>query len=548
MPEYLYPGVYVEEIDTGNQPIEGVSTSIAGFLGIAERGPLQPTLVTSYTDFVRTFGGYVQIGGADYYLAYGVEGFFLNGGQEAFIARVATTTAKSATEGISGMGITAIGPGTTGNQIFFKITAAGSGDPTQFKLYIMYYQTMPALTTHGTPPGAVGADAPTDSASVLVVDPTLGDPVSMRDAKRTSPTITEVYDNVSANPNATSFCNTVVNNASTLVTLTQIPPKIPANTPPAQLTGGTDGPGGGPSPSYPDGSPITLFDFQGDPTALPGSRTGIAGLNDVDEISLLCCPDENLFVGKTDIANSLVAQCELRMDRFAILQSPFSAGSPSTLIPSIFSKYAAFYYPWMNITNPLTGRSLPIPPGAHVAGIYARSDNNIGVHKDPANEPILGIDSLQFNLDDGTQAILNPRGVDCLRYFRTAGNLVWGGRTTTSDPDWKYINVRRLFIFIEKSIKEGTQWAVFEPNDSTLWARITRSVKDFLTGLWKDGMLMGDTAEQAFFVKCDTTTMTQADIENGRLIVLVGIAPVYPAEFVIFRIGLWDGGASVSES
>jgi phage tail sheath protein FI len=534
MPEYLYPGVYVEEIDTGNQPIEGVSTSIAGFLGIAERGPLLPTLVTSYTEFVRNFGGYVQISGVDYYLAYGVEGFFLNGGQEAYIARVASSTAVAATGGSGGLGLTAIGPGTWGNRVFYKIADAGSNDPTQFKLFIMYYQTMPALTTNGTPAGTVAADAPTVAASTLVVDPTLRDPVSLRDSNRTEPTITEVYDNLTANPNATSFYVTVVNNASTIVTLSQTAAGRPADTAPLQLTGGTDGT-----------TAIALADFEGNPTALPGTRTGIAGLNDVDEISLLCCPDENLF---PQIASNLVAQCELRMDRFAILQSAFAAGNPSNLCPSVPSKYAAFYYPWMNVTNPITGRQLSIPSGAHVAGICARSDNAIGVHKDPANEPILGINSLQFNLDDGTQSILNPRGVNCHRYFRSSGNLVWGGRTTTSDPDWKYINVRRLFIFIEKSIKQGTQWVVFEPSNSALWARVRRSVSDFLTGLWKDGMLMGDKKEQAFFVKCDQTTMTQADIENGRLIVVVGVAPVYPAEFVIFRIGLWDGGASVSES
>ena len=534
MPEYLYPGVYVEEIDTGNQPIEGVSTSITGFLGIAERGPLQPTLVTSYTEFVRNFGGYVQINGVDSYLAYAVEGFFLNGGQEAFVARVASSTATPSNGSSGGLTVTAIGPGTWGSRIFFKIADAGSNDHTQFKLYIMYYQTMPALTANGAPAGTLAADAPTPASSPLVVDPTLRDPVSLRDANRTEPTITEVYDNLTANPNATSFYVTVVNNASTLVQLSQTAPGRPADTAaPIQLSPGSDG------------AAIALADFEGNPAALPGTRTGIAGLHDVDEISLLCCPDENLF---PQIANDLVAQCELRMDRFAILQSAFAAGPPANLFPSVPSKYAAFYYPWLNVTNPITGRQIPIPSGGHVAGIYARSDNAIGVHKDPANEPIMGINSLQFNLDDGTQAILNPRGVDCHRYFRNNGNLVWGGRTTTSDPDWKYINVRRLFIFIEKSIKEGTQWAVFEPNDQTLWARIRRSVSDFLTGLWMDGMLMGAKKEQAFFVRCDQTTMTQADIENGRLIVIVGIAPVYPAEFVIFRIGLWDGGASVSES
>jgi phage tail sheath protein FI len=202
----------------------------------------------------------------------------------------------------------------------------------------------------------------------------------------------------------------------------------------------------------------------------------------------------------------------------------------------------------MYIVNASTGSYTLIPPGGHMAGIYARSDGAEGVDKDPANEQILGIDHLQLQINNALQSTLNPIGVNCLRYFKSQGNLVWGGRTTSPDPDWKYISTRRLFIFIEKSIQDGTQWAVFEPNNATLWARLTRSVSDFLTGLWKDGMLQGQTKDQAFFVRCDQTTMTEADLENGRLIMVIGIAPVYPAEFVIFRIGLWDGGSSVSES
>jgi phage tail sheath protein FI len=198
--------------------------------------------------------------------------------------------------------------------------------------------------------------------------------------------------------------------------------------------------------------------------------------------------------------------------------------------------------------DPTTNVVTPVPSGGHIAGIYARSDTNENVAKDPANEPIRGIDSLQLPINNQLQAQLNPIGVNCLRYFKGKGNLVWGGRTTSSDPDWKYISVRRLFIYIEKSIQQGTQWVVFEPNDATTWARVRRSVSDFLTGLWMQDMLMSAKKEQAFFVRCDKTTMTQADIENGRLIVLVGVAPVYPAEFVIFRIGQWSGGSSVTES
>ncbi len=268
----------------------------------------------------------------------------------------------------------------------------------------------------------------------------------------------------------------------------------------------------------------------------------------MDEISLLCCPDE-FYLGAKDtrVAEMLKVQCELQMDRFAILQAPLPAVTPINNNPSKNSKYAAFYYPWLKVSNPLTGVPLLVPPGGHMAGIYARSDTVVGVHKDPANEVINGITELQLQTNDQQQAILNPKGVNVLRYFKGAGNLVWGGRTTSTDPDWKYINVRRLFIFVEKSIKRGTQWVVFEINDEPTWARVRRSIGDFLTGLWRDGMLQGAKKEQAFFVKCDRTTMTQADIDNGKLICVIGIAPVKPAEFVIFRIGQWYGGSEVSE-
>ncbi len=190
---------------------------------------------------------------------------------------------------------------------------------------------------------------------------------------------------------------------------------------------------------------------------------------------------------------------------------------------------------------------MPVPPGGHVAGIYARSDTDNNVAKAPANEQVLMIDSLQVQITNGQQSLLNPVGVNCLRYFKGHGNLVWGARTSSLDPDWRYVNVRRLFIYVEKSIMDGTQWVVFEPNDAPLWTRVVRSISDFLTGVWQQGMLQGQTKEQAYFVRCDRTTMTQADIDNGRLIAIIGIAPVKPAEFVIFRIGQWTAGANVAE-
>jgi phage tail sheath protein FI len=515
MPEYLYPGVYVEEQDTGNQPIEGVSTSTVGFIGVAERGPGKATLCTSFSDYVRNFGKYLkQADGTQRYLAYGVEGFFQNGGKRCFVVRAYSSTAAGAARDDGKMSVMAIGKGAWGNNVGVKITDQGGG---RFRLTVIYWST--------TPPSPI-------------VDPTSTDPADLRNPNRLDPQLVEVFDDMSDNPNDPHFYERLVNGQSTLVTVNQLAAGQPDSvSPPALLTGGTDG------------GTLAPVDFTGDAGDPPGSKRGIDALSEIDEISLLASPDE-FGLGETvpDITNSLRDQCELMLDRFAILNAKSVAGSPGTLYPPFASKYAAIYYPWLNVADPYTGKIVMIPPSGHIAGIYARSDNERGVHKDPANEPILGIDSLQFNLTDQQQALINPRGVNALRYFRGVGNIVWGGRTVSNSPSWRYINVRRLFIFVEKSILRSMQWAVFEINDEPLWARIKRSVSDFLMGLWLDGMLQGATKEQAYFVKCDRTTMTQADIDNGRLICLIGIAPVKPAEFVIFRIGQWDGGQSVEEN
>jgi phage tail sheath protein FI len=210
------------------------------------------------------------------------------------------------------------------------------------------------------------------------------------------------------------------------------------------------------------------------------------------------------------------------------------------------SKYAALYHPWIEILDPTQRpsqgapqRRIMLPPSGFVTGIYARSDIERGVHKAPANEIVRGLTRFEANINKARQDVLNPEGINALRFFEGRGNRVWGARTISSDPEWKYVNVRRLFIYIEHSIDKGTQWAVFEPNNQRLWANIRQTVEDFLLVLWRDGALLGDKPEDAYFVRCDRTTMTQNDLDNGRLICLIGIAPVKPAEFVIFRIGQW---------
>jgi len=217
------------------------------------------------------------------------------------------------------------------------------------------------------------------------------------------------------------------------------------------------------------------------------------------------------------------------------------------------TKYAALYYPWVEILDPLAKNdpgaapaTLQLPPSGFAAGIYARSDIQRGVHKAPANEVVLGITRLMQNVTFDRQSVLNPEGINALRFFPGRSNRVWGARTMSSDPEWKYVNVRRLFIYLEHSIDKSTQWAVFEPNNELLWASIRQTITDFLITTWRTGALMGTKPEEAFFVRCDRTTMTQNDLDNGRLICLIGVAPTYPAEFVIFRIGQWTADAQQS--
>jgi len=282
----------------------------------------------------------------------------------------------------------------------------------------------------------------------------------------------------------------------------------------------------------------------------PGNKTGIKALEDIDEASIIAAPG----ITDEDVQNELILQCELLKDRFAILDG-LKDSSDLEDIKAFRSrydtKYAALYFPWLLRNDPLDDVNIYVPPSGYLAGIYARSDVERGVHKAPANEVVKGIKDLKYRLNKREHDILNPYpvNINVIRDFRSSnrGIRVWGARCITSDSDWKYVNVRRLFIFIEESIEKGTQWVVFEPNDEPLWARVRRSVTNFLTRVWRDGALQGSTPEEAFFVKCDRTTMTQDDIDTGKLIMQIGIAPVKPAEFVIFRIGQWTGGSEVNE-
>jgi hypothetical protein len=278
---------------------------------------------------------------------------------------------------------------------------------------------------------------------------------------------------------------------------------------------------------------LSVDDFVGVEGGSEGS-TGIQSLEYIDEVSICLAPG----MWSSTIRSGLIIHCETLKDRFAILDPPDNLDIEGIreFREPIDTKYAGLYYPWVEVRDPLLRRNVPVAPSGHMAGLYARVDVERGVHKAPANEVIRGIRRIIRDVSKREQDLLNPKNINALRAFPGRGPRVWGARVLTSDASWKYINVRRLFIYVEESIDEGTQWVVFEPNDEPLWARVRATITNFLLTVWRSGALEGSKPEEAFFVKCDLTTMTQADIDNGRLICIIGIAPVKPAEFVIFRI------------
>jgi phage tail sheath protein FI len=310
------------------------------------------------------------------------------------------------------------------------------------------------------------------------------------------------------------------------------PPTVPVPAP-AQvlpLSGGADGAAAGPG----------FADFVG---GLPsGNRTELQGISQLEldpfrEVSLVYAPRPR--TDADDIAKKLITHCENRKFCFAVVDPAAGDGDTGSLEPRNTigdTSYAAFYFPWILANDPLTGERRLVPPGGHTLGVYARTDTERGVFKAPANEVLRGAIDLEFDVNDGRQDVLNPRGVNAIRRFPGRGIRVFGARTLSSNGLWKYVSVRRLFIFLERSIFEGTQFVVFEPNDERLWARVKDTVRLFLRGQFRAGALFGAREEEAFFITCDRTTMTQDDILNGRLICEIGIAPVRPAEFVIFRI------------
>src|SRR5437764_2585752 len=444
MPNYLSPGVYVEEVEAGSRPIEGVGTATAAFVGLAEKGPVNnPTLVTNWSQYAQTFGGFIE----GSYLAHSVYGYFLNGGGSAYVVRVGADGHSPAAQAelpsakdksLSGYRVLALERDQPGNDMQGEVGEGSQPCEDTFKLVITR-----------------GKDR-------------------------------EEYDNVTTRKGKSNVV-TAVKAASKLIQLEEIGTagaleKVPA---PGKVT--LQG-GGGTMPAR-----VTPDEYVGN----SANPTGFAGLEAVDTVTMLCVPDLMAAYqrGMIDadqvkaVQLAMIAHCELMGDRVAILDAPPGLNAQQIREWRVDkagydSKYATLYWPNVKVFDPLSGQAIFVPPSGHMAGIWARSDDTRGVHKAPANEVIRGAISLELSLTKGEHDQLNPVGINCVRAFPGRGIRVWGARTLSSDPAWRYLNVRRLFNFVEESIFEGTQQGGFEPNDMALWERVKRTISAFLVRVW----------------------------------------------------------------
>jgi phage tail sheath protein FI len=512
MPTYLTPGVYVEEIPSSSKPIEGVGTSVAAFVGLAPGGPVNtPMRISNWTQFSTIYGDPENPDNGPFmegaYLAHAVYGFFQNGGSLCWIIRVGSD-----------------GGGTSSPRA--ALPAAADKTVEAFRATALEGVKDTVTVEITEEPTAEGKDAGDTTYRVVV---------SAGPDK-------EEYDGLTLKKGRANIA-TKVNAASKLIKIEETGGSLPE----AQRVPAT----GSYTLSKPsiDPTKVKPTHFEGDVSR----RQGMGGLAAVDEITMVCMPDimnlaaEGDDVQVRDLQGKMIAHCENAGDRMAILDCP-----PDMLPQDILewrmntagydSKFAALYYPWLEVMNPLTNQPIMVPPSGHVAGVWCRTDSTRGVHKAPANEVTMGVNGLGFQITQAEQGGLNKVGINCIRSFPGRGIRIWGARTLSSDPEWRYINVRRLFNYVAESIMEGTQWSVFEPNDEKLWIQLRIAVSNFLTRTWNEGALFGSTPSQAFFVKCDSETNPPEVIEAGQVICEIGIAPVKPAEFVIFRLSQFSGG------
>ncbi len=640
MPEYLAPGVYVEEVSFRAKSIEGVSTSTAGFVGPTRYGPitLEPDLLTSLGEFERVYGDGQQLkfkglGQIDNYMWNGARAFFEEGGKRLYVQRVflpISTDPETRDDGIARETVGGAG-GDEKDGILVQARFQGAAGNLQVRLTLRLGQN---ILGGDTVQRRVGGLQPHDVVWLGDFDSPLASPLSagglywaedffdqnapgqrnwrfhdrnddivmldslfpspdpgLSDQIRvvtmvvtvypTDPTgLPQVWDGLSLDPghqrfgvsdDFTAFFAEVPLNqaqARTLPLIIRLGDNLHTGLDVIQALNAYTVTGDNPNGQLianlgdlkssetarsvnfmlkggNDGQRPSAEEYKGKENEATGLKTGLVAFEDLDDISIVAAPGstfgyENGYRSDAaTILSHLISHCELMRYRIAVLDSGDNQtiSAVRAMRGKLDSKYAAFYYPWVRLLDPITRKESNFPPSGFVAGIYARNDINRAVYKAPANEVVnlaIGFETL---LNKSQQDVLNPEGINCFRFFEGRGYRLWGARTTSSDPEWKYVNLRRYFAYLEHSIDKGTQWAVFEPNGEALWANVRRTIEDFLFNEWQSGALLGDKPEKAYFVKCDRSTMTQNDLDNGRLVCQIGVAPLRPAEYVIFRIG-----------
>ncbi|MBR5509410.1 MAG: phage tail sheath family protein [Lachnospiraceae bacterium] len=559
MAEYLSPGVYVEEFESGMRPMEGVSTSTAGFVGMAEKGNVigTPEFVTSFADFTRKFGGYLseKAYGEYRYLAYSVEQFFANGGSRCYVMRTAASDAAAAAVSANGVTIAAANPGKWGNEVRVTAVRANKGKTAVLEVNGDVYTVANGSAFAEGDTIAICEDGKVvaynkitmaQGNTITLAQPVEGDIVDTDAVPTKILTVCEMnievayrdqvetYEGVSLNVGSASYISKIMSKSELVKVDAEevadgVNPLSIFNAADAEkavvfLAGGSDG----------SKDQITDDVFMGVDGG-PGKRTGLAAFKELNNVSIMAIPG----VTSPAVQLALVTHCTNTGASFAVLDVPQDLVKPNDVLKhreKVDSDYAAMYHPWIQIYDALNKKPSYIPPSGAVCGIYARSDVERGVHKAPANEVVFNCIGLSCLYNKAEQDILNPAGVNLIRALPGQGIRVWGARTCSSNSLWKYVNVRRLFIYLEESIKSQTNWAVFEPNDEMLWSRVGRTIRAFLRDMWRSGALVGSSEDQAFYVNIGRDTMSQSDILNGRLICEIGVAPSRPAEFVIFRI------------
>ncbi|EHR71179.1 phage tail sheath protein FI [Burkholderiales bacterium JOSHI_001] len=600
MPEYLAPGVYVEETSFRAKSIEGVGTSTTAFVGPTRRGPVAgtpagsvPELVTSLPDFERIYGSLENLALGDVsdparrlnFVAHAVRAYFDNGGSRLYVVRTANTAGFAAGRLLVGGGTP---PTPDPEAAFIRARFPGAA----YNGRVLFREARRAATVRSmatAPAGSLLSVIPAsgtetlyigngsnwvDSAAAVLPLTGLNPEDTPGGTNAVANIVTLALDVVDADGYAQSWDELGVarehprwlgavlaleppNRADALANLVWADigsgvsgyelvaavrnlPAVPGDSAGRRFL--TLGSGAG-SVAGTDGSaPVSGASTVGGTYA--SALSALVGLEDV---SIVAAPGSSAYADQQAIQDLLIAHAQgRRAYRIAVLdcepnQNP---GGMRLARGRIDSKYAALYYPWVVVSNPLSRpgrddipREIALPPSGFVTGIYARNDTQRGVYKSPANEVVTGALRFESDINFAQQELLNPLGVNCLRYLSGRGYRLWGARLASSDPEWKYVSDRRYFNYLESSIDRGTQWAVFEPNGERLWANIRQTIADFLYNEWRGGALLGTTTEEAYFVRCDRTTMTQNDLDNGRLICLIGVAIIKPAEFVIFRIG-----------